>query len=83
MTRNCAVKKSLCGSDRCSRLSAAPQEDSDCAGFSAAALPPAAAVALAGASSVDVSERCTALTARGGGDEASDELAITPAKATK
>ena len=75
MTRNCAVKKSLCGTERFSRLKGESDADDDC-GFSVAE----ADADLAGVSSVDCSERWTALTARGGDDDASEELVITPRK---
>ena len=75
VTRNCAVKKSLCGTERLSRSKGASDADDDC-GFSVAE----AAADFAGVSSVDCSERWTALTARGGGDDASEELVITPEK---
>ena len=76
VTRNCAVKKSLCGTERFSKLSGESDADDDC-GFSVAEA--AEAADLAGVSNVDCSERCTALTARG--DDASEELVITPKKA--
>ena len=80
MTRNCAVKKSLCGAARLSRVSgasdAAPAPD---CGFSAPAEVDAAADAdLAAARSVDCSERWTALTARADDDDTREELVITP-----
>ena len=81
MTRNCAVKKSLCGTARLSRVSgasdAAPAPDG---GFSAPAEVDAAAADadLAAARSVDCSERWTALTARADDDDAREELVITP-----
>ena len=81
VTRNCAVKKSLCGAARLSRVSgasdaAAPGPDG---GFSAPAEVDAAADAdLAAARSVDCSERWTALTARADDDDAREELVITP-----
>ena len=76
VTRNCAVKKSLCGTERLSRSKGASDADDDDCGFSVAE----AAADFAGVSSVDCSERWTALTARGGGDDASEELVITPEK---
>ena len=79
MTRNCAVKKSLCGAARLSRVSGASDAaPADC-GFSAPAEVDAAADAdLAAARSVDCSERWTALTARADDDDAREELVITP-----
>ena len=70
------MKKSLCGTERFSKLSGESDADDDC-GFSVAEA--AEAADLAGVSNVDCSERCTALTARG--DDASEELVITPKKA--
>ena len=79
MTRNCAVKKSLCGTARLSRVSGASDAAPAAGGFSDAAEVDAAADAdLAAARSVDCSERWTALTARADDDDAREELVITP-----
>ena len=76
VTRNCAVKKSLCGAARLSRVSG-ESAAADC-GFSDPAEVDADAADLAAVRSVDCSERWTALTARADDDDARDELVITP-----
>ena len=76
MTRNCAVKKSLCGTARLSRVSGASDAAAAKGGFSDAEVD--AAADLAAVSSVDCSERWTALTARADDDDDRDELVITP-----
>ena len=69
------MKKSLCGTERLSRLSGV----SDAVDCSFSGADAAAAADLAGVSNVDCSDSWTALTDLGG-EEANEELVITPEK---